>query len=111
MEEVKFAVLLFSSVGLPLASIAYTWVATRDKDNTAHIKAVEATMAEALAKHASRLDSLETTVRYLPAPEKFAELQGDMKAVKANQESTQREMHGVRSSLTRIENFLLSQKQ
>lgn len=94
-----------------LASVAvgcYTWIATRDKDNSQHIKAVEKAMAEHMALHAARLDRLETNLAHLPTEREFGKWQGDMRAMQATQEATQRDMHVVRIQLERIENFLLS---
>lgn len=93
-----------------LASVAvgcYTWIATRDKDNSQHIKAVEKAMSEHMAAHAARLDRLETNLTHLPTEREFAIWQGDMRAMQATQEATHRDMTAVRISLARIEDYLL----
>ena len=94
-------------VGLPTISVVYTWIATRDKDNTVHIKAVEKALTAAVAALQSRTDKLETAVQYMPTPQQMSELQGDMQAMQATQEAIQRDIHTVRTSLVRIEDFLL----
>ena len=98
---------IIAVVVLPIASAIYTWIATRDKDNTVHIKAVEKSMSEALAQLHSRTDKLETKVQYMPTPQQMSELQGDMQAMQATQEAIQRDVVTVRMSLNRIEDFLL----
>lgn len=94
-------------VGFPTMSAIYTWVATRDKDNSAHIKAVEEALGKRMTEHASRIDRIETAVQYMPTPQQMSELQGDVQAMQATQEAIQRDIHTVRTSLTRIEDFLL----
>lgn len=90
-----------------VAVFAYTWIATRDKDNTKHIKAVEEVMNTRLAEYGNRMINVEQALKYMPSQDEISELQGDMKAIKANQEATQREWHTIRLSLNRIEDFLL----
>lgn len=98
---------IIAVVVLPIASAIYTWIATRDKDNTVHIKAVEKAMGDAIAVLHSRTDKLETRVQYMPTPQQMSELQGDVQAMQATQEAIQRDMTTVRISLNRIEDFLL----
>jgi predicted nucleic acid-binding Zn-ribbon protein len=127
LETLKFV----GGVLLAVGSAIYTWIATRDKDNSQHIKAVEKTLGEEIAKHGSRLQTLEsgqkhlvsqtdfgrlekdletvqTTLKHMPTQDEMSELQGDMKAVKASQEGLQREFQTARRSLERIEDFLLN---
>lgn len=127
LESIKFV----GGVLVALASAAYTWIATRDKDNSQHIKAVEQALGEEIAKHGSRLQTLEsaqqhlvgqqefgrlekemeavqTTLKHMPTQDEMAELQGDMKAVKATQEGMRIELQTARRSLERIEDFLLN---
>lgn len=127
LETIKFV----GGVLLALGSAIYTWIATRDKDNSQHIKAVEKTLGEAIAKHGVRLQTLEgslkrlvgqrefvqlekdmkvvqTTLEHMPTQDEMTELQGDMKAVKAAQEGMRTELQTVRRSLERIEDFLLN---
>ena len=106
-ETTRLVLTVFSVVILPLASMAYTWIATRDKDNTVHIKAVEEAMAKQMAALHSRTDKLETRVQYMPTPQQMSELQGDMQAMQATQEAIQRDITTVRISQNRIEDFLL----
>ncbi len=100
-----------------LAVFGYTYFATRDKDNAQHIKAVETALSNRIAEHilkmtelTSRVTTVEQTLKYMPSQDEISELQGDMKAIKANQEATQREWHTIRQSLNRIEDFLLKAK-
>jgi predicted nucleic acid-binding Zn-ribbon protein len=127
LETIKF----IGGVLLALGSAAYTWIATRDKDNSQHIKAVEKALGEEIAKHGNRLQTLEsaqkhlvgqqefgrlekemekvqTTLKHMPTQDEIAELQGDMKAVKATQEGMRVELQTARRSLERIEDFLLN---
>lgn len=100
-----------------VAVFAYTWFATRDKDNAQHIKAVETALSNRIAEYSvkmndltNRVSGVEQTLKYMPSQDEISELQGDMKAIKANQEATQREWHTIRQSLNRIEDFLLKAK-
>jgi len=100
-----------------VAVFGYTWFATRDKDNAQHIKAVEEALSQRIAAYSLKMTDLNTkvvgieqTLKYMPSQDEISELQGDMKAIKANQEATQREWHTIRQSLNRIEDFLLKAK-
>lgn len=92
---------------MPICSMVYTWIATRDKDNSQHIKAVEAALGEVIAKHASRIDRLEAEMKHLPHKDEMTALMSDVKGMKAAQEAALRESHGLRISINRIEDFLL----
>lgn len=106
-ETITLWLQIIAVVVLPIASAIYTWIATRDKDNTVHIKAVEEAMAKEMAALKSRTDRLETQVQYMPTPQQMSELQGDVQAMQATQDAIQRDMHTVRVTLNRIEDFLL----
>ncbi|EPD41327.1 DUF2730 family protein [Delftia tsuruhatensis] len=106
-EEISLGLQIIAGVLLPVATAIYTWIATRDKDNTVHIKAVEEAMGKQMAALLSRTDKLETQVKYMPTPQQLSELQGDMQAMQATQEAIQRDMTTVRISLNRIEDYLL----
>lgn len=90
-----------------LAVGAYTFIATRDKDNSQHIKAVEEALTKAISEHAHRLSSMEMQMRFMPTPQQLSELQGDMQSVQTAQEAIQREISATRKSVDRIEDFLL----
>jgi len=107
LETFKVWLQFIAGIGLPVAAAVYTWVATRDKDNSQHISAVEQALGKVLAEHDGRLSRVETQMQYMPTPEKIAQLQGDIREVQATQEAIQREMASVRQSTNRIENFLL----
>lgn len=96
-----------SVVFFPLGSVIYTWIATRDKDNSQHIKAVETALGAQIADHASRIDRLETDMKHVPSSSELGELLSDLKAMQATQEAAHREMHGMRLAINRIEDFLL----
>lgn len=98
---------VLSVIVFPLGSVIYTWIATRDKDNSQHIKAVEAALGTKIADHASRIERLESDVKHLPSASEIGELHGDIKAMQAVQQAAQREMHGIRLTTNRIEDFLL----
>lgn len=92
---------------IPLGSVVYTWIATRDKDNSQHIKAVEVALGAKIADHASRIDRLESDMRHVPSTSDLGELMSDLKAMQATQEASHREVHGMRLTINRIEDFLL----
>lgn len=95
---------------MPLGSVIYTWIATRDKDNSQHIKAVEAALGARIADHASRLDRLERDISHMPTSADIADLKADLKAMQATQEASQREVHGIRLTSNRIEDYLLNKR-
>lgn len=105
-ELIKLGVLVLNMLGTVAVGV-YTFIATRDKDNSQHIKAVETALAKAIGEHASRLDKVEMQMRYMPTPQQLSELQGDMQAVQATQEAIQRDMSATRLALNRIEDFLM----
>lgn len=111
MEIVKVFLQVLGTLVLPLVGIAYTWVATRDKDNSMHIKAVEAALNEAIARHQSRIEQLEVNLRHLPRAEQFADMKGEMRALQSSQEALMRDVAATRSSVTRVENFLMEGKR
>ncbi|MBL8370036.1 MAG: hypothetical protein JNK28_01455 [Burkholderiaceae bacterium] len=98
---------VLSVIVLPLGSAIYTWIATRDKDNSQHIKAVETALQTKIAEHASRIDRLESDMAHVPSTSAVTELLSDLKAMQATQEAAHREMHGMRLAINRIEDFLL----
>lgn len=110
-DNLRFLIALaISTVGA-----IYTWIATRDKDNSQHIDAVEKTLGRRIAEHGNRLGGVEkdvevmkTVLAHMPDKDEFAELQGDMKALKVAQESVADQVRTVRASLNRIEDFLLN---
>lgn len=106
-QTLRDALQVLSVVVLPLASAIYTWVATRDKDNSQHIKAVETALGAKIADHASRIDRLESDMAHAPSSAAIAELLSDLKAMQATQDAAHREMHGMRLAINRIEDFLL----
>ena len=106
-ESISLGLQVLSVVVLPVASVAYTWIATRDKDNTVHIKAVEEGMAKQMAVLHSRTERLETQFQFMPTPQQMSQLQGDVQAMQATQEAMQRDVTTVRLALHRIEDFLL----
>ena len=111
MEIVKVTLQVLGTLILPLVGIAYTWVATRDKDNSMHIKAVEVTLNNAIAAHQSRIEQLEVNLRHLPRAEELADVKGEMRAMQATQEALMRDVSATRSSVTRIEGYLLEGKR
>ncbi|MCL2524569.1 MAG: DUF2730 domain-containing protein [Betaproteobacteria bacterium] len=92
----------------------YTWIATRDRDNTVRIEAVEKTLGKRIAVHGEQLARLEKDVEVLrvsleniPTKDELAHLQGDLKEVRAVGNATREEIRTIRQSLSRIEDFLL----
>jgi 3-hydroxyacyl-CoA dehydrogenase len=100
---------LLMAVGNMLGTLAvalYTYLATQDKDNSKHIKAVEETLAKAISEHTSRIDKMEAHLKFLPTQQQVSDLQGDIKAMKVMQEAAREDSRLMRTSLTRLENFL-----
>jgi uncharacterized coiled-coil protein SlyX len=107
IEIIKVILQALGILVLPMVSIVYTWIATRDKDNSKHIKAVEATLNEAVARHQSRIEQMEVNLRHLPRADELADVRAEMSSMQATQESLLRDMQATRSAVTRIETFLL----
>lgn len=107
LEMAKFALVLANAVGT-LAVAAYTFVATRDKDNSQHIKAVETALTKAISGHATRIDKVETAMQYMPTPQQMSDLKGDMQGMQAKTEALLREINTIRLTTGRIEDYLLN---
>ncbi|WP_175716571.1 DUF2730 family protein [Burkholderia anthina] len=106
-DIVRTLIMIFGSIVLPISAAVYTWIATRDKDNSRHIKAVEAVLTEQIAKLNSRMDQAEATIKHMPSSSEISGLKADLRALDAQQEAALREMKGMRGSINRIEDFLL----
>jgi hypothetical protein len=65
-------------LGMPVASMIYTWIATRDKDNSQHIKAVEEVLSARIADHAVRLERLEGDMKHQPSHSDMAKIHDRM---------------------------------
>lgn len=61
-------------LGMPIMSMIYTWIATRDKDNSQHIKAVESVLSAQIAEQAVRLERLEMEVKHRPSHDDLSKL-------------------------------------
>ncbi|VFR54500.1 hypothetical protein BRI6_1081 [plant metagenome] len=107
MESVRTFALVFGSVLLPIASMIYTWIATRDKDNAAHIDAVEKVLHEHVARLTSRQDQVEAAIKNLPRASELADLKADLRGLQAQQDALLRETKTTRVSIARIEDFLM----
>lgn len=105
-EQLTFWMAAINMLGV-VGAVIYTWIATSDKDNSQHIKAVEEAMTRKIVEHSSRLDRVETSLEHIPTQQELAELQGDMKSVKTAQDAIREDFRTVRQSLNRIEDFLL----
>lgn len=93
----------------------YAWIVSQGKDSARHIKALESVMLQKMAEHGSRLDLVETHMKYMPSPAQLLQMQGDLREIQA----TQRAQHDANTSklstlavsVERIEDFLLGQKR
>lgn len=92
---------------MPICSMIYTWVATRDKDNSQHIKAVEMALGAQIALHSGRLERIESDLKHLPSKDYISGVRADLKGMQAEQVALQRDIHALRLSNNRIEDFLL----
>lgn len=92
---------------MPICSMVYTWIATRDKDNSQHIKAVETALGNQIATHAGRIDRIESELKHLPSKDDISGLSSDLRGMQVELQATQREIQGIRSTTTRIEDYLL----
>ncbi len=98
---------VLSVVLIPIGAVIYTWIATRDKDNSQHIKAVESALTTKIADHAILISQLESKISHVPSNVDFSKLLSDLRAMQATQDAAHREVHGMRQAIHRIEDFLL----
>lgn len=112
--EVDYRALDFGwKVGSALVAVAlfvYTWISTRDKDNSKHIKAVEEMLINKIAEHDKRMTQLETAISHLPTAEKMAELRAEVRVTGAQIDGMSQRMGGVTIQLSRIEDYLLKER-
>lgn len=92
---------------MPICSMVYTWIATRDKDNSQHIKAVETALGAQIAAHAGRIDRIEADLKHLPSKDDISDIKADLKGMQADQAALQRDVQALRNATSRIEDFLL----
>jgi len=85
---------------LALAAVgAIAWFRTQTREIETKVAAMD-----------QRLNTLEVHVRHFPTADELAELQGDMKAVKATIEGIDRRMEIVQRQISRVEDFLLKSR-
>ncbi|WP_374584441.1 hypothetical protein [Ideonella dechloratans] len=103
--------------GLAVASALYTWVATRDKDNSQHIRAVEEAMTKRLAEHAAqlaehnlRLEHVQTVQAHMPTHRDVADLQAELAALRSQQAATGEDVKVIRNAVDSLRDYLMSQK-
>lgn len=103
--------------GLAVVSAIYTWVATRDKDNSQHIRAVEEAMTKRLAEHAAqlaehnlRLEHVQTVQAHMPTHREVADLQAELAALRSQQASTGEDVKVIRNAVDSLREYLMSQK-
>lgn len=107
LDIAKFGLTIVNTVATGAAFI-YTFIATRDKDNSTHIKAVEDTLSKAIALQSSRLDKIETHITNAPSPKQFYDLQSEVREIAATQESIKSDSRATREAVTRIESYLIN---
>ena len=100
--------------GLAVASAIYTWVATRDKDNSQHIKAVEEAMTNRLAAHAAqlaehnrRLEHVQTVQEHTPTHKDFSDLRSELSSLRAQQAATGQDVKVIRDSVESLREYLM----
>lgn len=104
----------FFNPALSVATLIYTWVATRDKDNTVHIKAVEEALSRKIAEHAAEqrtqgllIESIKSEQRHAPTHRDLTELQARLAGVEARTQTTADEVKATRLTIESVRDFLL----
>ena len=92
---------------MPICSMIYTWIATRDKDNSQHIKAVESALGAQIVLHTGRIDRIESELKHLPSKDDIADIKADLKGMQSDQAAVHRDLQALRMSNSRLEDFLL----
>jgi chromosome segregation ATPase len=82
----------------------WAWLRGPSEANTSRLE----TLDEELQEQRRGLAAIEGRLQFIPTVNELGALQADMREARATQDSLRREMHQVRESLTRIEDFLLS---
>ena len=100
--------------GVAVASAIYTWVATRDKDNSQHIQAVEEAMTKRLAEHASqlaehnlRLEHVQTVQAHMPTHKDVSDLRTELAALRTQQAATGQDVKVIRDSVDSLREYLM----
>lgn len=103
--------------GLAVASAIYTWVATRDKDNSQHIQAVEDALSRRLAEHASqlaehklRLEHVQTVQQHMPTHKDVSDLRTEVSSLRASMQATSHDVTVVRDGVESLREYLMNRK-
>lgn len=101
---------------MAVATVIYTWIATRDKDNSQHIKAVEEALTRRLAEHQSELsrhqlqiEHVQTVQAHMPTHRDFSDLQAQMARLATKQEGFVVEMKATRDAVDSLRDYLMNQ--
>ena len=110
-EFVKTTLDVITRFFLPVGTLVYTWIATRDKDNSEHIRKVEIALDAAVASNMARITAIEQAMIHMPRAAETAGLKGDLRAMEANVSAMLRELAATRAGMMRIEDFLLKARE
>ena len=100
---------------MAIASLIYTWVATRDKDNSKHIKAVEDALSKRIADHAVQLSEQRLTIEGIKAEQRHMPTHRDISALQERLAGIERmgamqaeQIKAVFGSIESLREFLLA---
>lgn len=97
--------LALAALVVSLGTTVYAWLTSRSKGNAEHLKAVDA----ALLDHGSRIQSIESEMKHMPAKDDVVELKLALAEIKGQMGRFDESLSGVSRTVRRMEEFLLKE--
>lgn len=108
--DLRDYVLMFNTVWLVLISVL-TWLRKPGEAAVAALDALNTKVDNANNEHRNRLMKIETDLKHMPNSDELTELEGNVKAINERTEGLIEAISTVRSTLARIETYLLTSKR
>lgn len=100
-------------LGLSLVTALATfvlWLRRPGEDAAGLVRDLDTATRVQLAAQSARVDVLEERVKHMPTSDELTQLEGEMRAISAQLSAVADQLPSVKSALTRIENYLLSER-
>ncbi len=94
------------AVAISLGTLVYSWVISRSRVNTEHLKLVD----EKLGEHGSRLQDIETTLKHMPAKDDVNDLKLAIAELRGSVGRLDENLTGVNRAVRRMEDYLVKEK-
>ena len=108
--DLRDLLLLFNTIWLVAISIA-TWLRKPGEDAVKAAVSLREQFDLANAEHRHRLTQIESQMKHMPTSEELSELEGNVKAINERTEGLTEAIATVRTTLGRIETYLLTSKR